>query len=109
MTEQQFLKNMIDFQKTTFNNYFNAMVLLQEQTERVSKSLINQMTWLPDEGRRAGDQWIAACKQGRRNLKALVDENFTKAEAFFAGEADNQQTRNTKAGGQKASAAQKTK
>jgi uncharacterized protein YdiU (UPF0061 family) len=85
MDQKQLFKQMLDFQKTTFDNSFNAMVLLQEQTEKASQTLLDQATWLPEEGRKAIDQWMAAYKQGREEYKALVDENFKKVESFFAG------------------------
>jgi len=85
MDQKQILKQMLDFQKTTFDNSFNAMVLLQEQSEKASQTLLDQATWLPAEGRKAIDEWIAAYKQGQVEYKAQVDENFKKVEAFFAG------------------------
>jgi len=84
MDQKQLFKQMLDFQKTTFDNSFNAMVLLQEQTEKASVTLLDQATWLPEEGRKAIDEWIAAYKKGREEYKALVDENFKKVEEFFA-------------------------
>ena len=84
MDQKQLFKQMLDFQKTTFDNSFNAMVLLQEQTEKASVTLLDQATWLPEEGRKAIDEWIAAYKKGREDFKALVDENFSKVETFFA-------------------------
>ena len=85
MDQKQLLKQMLDFQKTTFDNSFNAMVLLQEQSDKASQTLLDQATWLPAEGRKAIDEWMAAYKQGQVEYKALVDENFKKVEAFFAG------------------------
>jgi hypothetical protein len=85
MDQKQLFKQMLDFQKTTFDNSFNAMVMLQEQTEKASVTLLDQATWLPEEGRKAIDEWIAAYKKGREEYKALVDENFKKVEEFFAG------------------------
>ena len=85
MDQKQILKQMLDFQKTTFDNSFNAMVLLQEQSDKASQTLLDQATWLPAEGRKAIDEWMAAYKQGQVEYKALVDENFKKVEAFFAG------------------------
>jgi hypothetical protein len=85
MDQKQLFKQMLDFQKTTFDNSFNAMVLLQEQTEKASVTLLDQATWLPEEGRKAIDEWIAAYKKGREEYKTLVDENFSKVEEFFAG------------------------
>jgi len=99
MDQKQFIKQLLDFQKTTFDNSFNAMVLLQEQTEKASKTLLDQMTWLPVDSRKANDQWVAAYKKGCEDFKALVDENFSKAEALFVGGASGHKTK--KAGVQK--------
>ena len=85
MDQKQLFKQMLDFQKTTFDNSFSAMVMLQEQSEKASQTLLDQATWLPAEGRKAIDEWMAAYKQGHEDYKALVDENFKKVEAFFAG------------------------
>jgi polyhydroxyalkanoate synthesis regulator phasin len=84
MDQKQLFKQMLDFQKTTFDNSFSAMVMLQEQTEKAAQTLLDQASWLPEEGRKAIDEWVAAYKKGREEFKALVDENFKKVEDFFA-------------------------
>jgi uncharacterized protein YdiU (UPF0061 family) len=85
MDQKQLFKQMLDFQKSTFDNTFSAMMMLQEQTEKAAETMLDQATWLPAEGRKAIDEWIAAYKKGREDFKALVDENFKKVEGFFAG------------------------
>jgi polyhydroxyalkanoate synthesis regulator phasin len=84
MDQKQIFKQMLDFQKTTFDNSFSAMMMLQEQTEKAAQTLLDQASWLPEEGRKAIDEWVAAYKKGREEFKALVDENFKKVEDFFA-------------------------
>ena len=83
MDQKQLLKQMLDFNKNAFDNTFNAMVMLQEQTERAAGTVIDQATWLPEEGRKAITDWVDAYKKGREDLKILVDENFKKVETFF--------------------------
>jgi hypothetical protein len=80
-------KQMIDFQKTAFDNTFSAMVALQDQTEKMVNITIEQSAWLPEDGKKAINEWTEACKKGRDDFKKLVDENFSKAEGFFAGQA----------------------
>ena len=109
MEQKQLFKQMLDFQKTTFENSFNAMVLLQEHTEKASKTLLDQVTWLPDEGRKASNEWIAACKKGRDDFKALVDENFSKMEAIFDDNATAAKTRKPKSKAQNESVSKKAK
>ncbi len=83
MDQKQLLKQMIDFNQTAFNNTFNAMVMLQQQSEQVASALLEQATWLPEEGKKAIDEWINSYKKGRDEFKKYVDESFAKVEAFF--------------------------
>ena len=80
-------KQMIDFQKTAFDNTFGAMVALQDQTEKMVNITIEQSAWLPKEGKKAINEWTEAYKKGRDDFKELMDENFSRAEGFFAGQA----------------------
>ena len=77
-------KQMIDFQKATFDNTFSAMVMLQEQTERMVQTLMGQATFLPDEGKKMLNEWVQSFKKGREEFKKAVDESFGKVEAYFA-------------------------
>ena len=77
-------KQMIDFHKASFDNTFNAMVMLQEQTEKMVSTLLDQSTWLPEEGRKAINEWVNAYKKGREDFRKAVDENFKKVEDFFS-------------------------
>lgn len=76
-------KQLIDFNKATFDNTFNAMVLLQEQTERMTKDFVDRATGLPDEGTKLFNEWIQSFKKGREEFKKVVDESFSKVEAYF--------------------------
>ena len=93
MDATKITKQMIDFQKATFDNTFNAMVMLQDQAERMSKTLLEQATWLPEEGRTAIRDWVGAYQSGREEFKKNVDDNFQKVEAFFEGAAKGKKTK----------------
>lgn len=84
MEQKQILKQMIEFQQTTFNNTYNANSLLQDQFERVANTMLDQATWIPAESRKAIDGWVGAYKSGRDNLKKYVEDSYKKAEEFFA-------------------------
>ncbi len=83
MESAKIAKQMIDFQKTMFDNTYHAMVLVQEQTERMAGTLLDQATWMPEEGKKAIRAWVDAFKNGRENFKKGVDENFKRVEDFF--------------------------
>jgi len=78
-------KQMIDYQKAAFDNTFNAVVMFQDQTEKMADKLLNEITWFPAEGKKAIEDWAKAYKLGRENLKKSVDENFKRADDFFGG------------------------
>ena len=77
-------KQMIDFNKASFDNTFTAMVLLQEQTEKMVNAFMEQATWLPGEGKKALNEWVETVKKGREDFKKVVDQGFGKVEDYFA-------------------------
>jgi polyhydroxyalkanoate synthesis regulator phasin len=77
-------KQMIDFNKATFDNTYNAMTLLQEQTAKMVNTFMGQATFLPEEGKKMLDEWVQTFKKGREEFKKAVDEGFTKVETYFA-------------------------
>ncbi len=83
MDQKQIFKQMLDFNKSSFTNAFNALGMAQEQTETMSNSLIDQAAWLPAEGKKAIKDWLTACKKGRKEYKKLMDEAYKKVDDFF--------------------------
>ena len=84
MEPKQIAKQMIDFNKTAFDNSFEAMAVLQDQTEKMVNAIIEQNTLIPEEGKKAVSDWIKSYKKGRNDFKIAADESFKKVEAFFA-------------------------
>jgi polyhydroxyalkanoate synthesis regulator phasin len=82
--QKTIFKQMVDFNKAAFDNTFSAMATVQEQTEKMAKTVLEQATWLPEEGKKVINEWIQAYKKGREDYKKLVDENFKRVEDFFA-------------------------
>ena len=83
MDQKQVVRQMIDFQKASFDNSFSAMVMIQEQAEKMAKTFLDQANWLPDDGKGVLNQWIGAYKKGRDEFKKSVDENFQKVDEYF--------------------------
>ncbi len=77
-------KQMIEFNKAAFDNSFNTMVLLQEQTEKMVNAFLEQSPWLPEEGKKILNEWIAAYKKGREEFKKVVNEGYKKVDSYFA-------------------------
>lgn len=81
-------KQMIDFNKTTFDNSFSMMVMLQEQMEKTVSTFIEQSTWLPEDGRKVLSEWVSTYKKGREDFKKAVDESYKKVDSYFASKKD---------------------
>ena len=85
MDQKQLFKQVIDFQKSTFDNSFKAMSTLQEQGDKMINTFLEQAAWLPADGKKAVNEWLDAYKQGRESFKTSVEENFQKVQGFFSG------------------------
>ncbi len=83
MDQKQMFKQVIEFNQTTFNNAYNAMVLLQDQFEKAASAALDQAIGLPAEGRKAIENWSEAFKEGRKNFKQQMDNGFEQAEKLF--------------------------
>lgn len=85
MDQKQIAQQMMQFNKTAFDNSFNAMTMVYEQSEKMVGSFLQQATWIPEEGRKAIENWMQSYKKGCEDFKKLADENYQKVEEFFAG------------------------
>jgi septation ring formation regulator EzrA len=85
MDPKQIAKQMMQFNKTAFDNTFDAMTVLQEQTEKMIAMWMDQSPLLPADGKKAINDWLKAYKKGREDFKTAVDENYNKVEEFFSG------------------------
>lgn len=84
MEQGKVAKQMIDFHKATFDNTFNTISILQEQTVSMVNLFLKQSNWLPDEGRKVINEWVKSYKTGLSGLKTSADDSFEKVEDFFA-------------------------
>ena len=59
MDQKQIAKQMIQFNKTAFDNSFNAMTMVYEQNEKMVNAFLTQATWLPENGKTAIERFLA--------------------------------------------------
>ena len=77
-------KQVITFQKTLFENSFNAMKTVQDQAETMMDTIMGQLPWVPEEGKQSINTSIEFYKEARDNFKKAVDDGFVKMEEMFA-------------------------
>jgi len=71
------------FQKTVFENSFNAMALTQDQTEKMVSAYLEQLPWVTDEGKKSLKDTIDMAKKARDDFKKAVDEGYAKFEELL--------------------------
>jgi len=84
MPGKAIFKQFILFNKSAFDNSFNALVMLQEQTEKAAKAMLDQAKWLPSEGQKTIDEWVSSHTKARNEFKQTVDSSFLKVEEYLA-------------------------
>jgi polyhydroxyalkanoate synthesis regulator phasin len=84
MDTKQIVKQMIQFNKTAFDNTFNAMIVMQEQTEKMIGTYLEQAPMIPAEGKKTIADWMKSYKKSREDFKAAAEANYKKVEDFFA-------------------------
>ena len=96
MEQTTIMKQMMNYNKTAFDNAYNAVTMLQDQAEKMMNVSMEQATWIPEEGKQFADEWAKTCRQGWKDFKNAVDANFKKAEDFFAGPGKTKKTETKK-------------
>lgn len=83
METTQFAKQTLGFQKTILENSFNAMTMVQDQTEKMVNGYLDQLPWVTAEGKKSMQTSINMGKKARNDFKKAVDDGFSKIEELF--------------------------
>jgi len=79
----QLAKQALQFQKTVFENSFTAMVMAQEQTEKMFASYLENLPWVNEENKKTIQSSMDMAKKARDDYKKATDEGFAKFEEFM--------------------------
>ena len=77
------LKQMVEFNKTVFDQGYHAMEILRDQNQKITSTVLNQVKWLPEEGKKSVGEWMKLYNQGCSNFKKTVDQNYKSIEDLF--------------------------
>lgn len=80
---ENYARQMIDFQKTTFDNTYNTIVKIQDQTEKMTLDVLGQMPWVTEEGKKALGESVRMFKNVRDDYRKVVTDGFVKMEELF--------------------------
>lgn len=83
METTQFAKQALGFQKTMLENSFKAMIMVQDQTEKMVNGYLDQLPWVTAEGKKSLQTSVEMTKKARDDFKKAVDEGFGKIEELL--------------------------
>jgi hypothetical protein len=84
METSKITKQVIDFQKTSFENWYSAISVLQDQAVSAMDMMLDQAYMIPEEGRSAIQGWMGLVQEERDRFKTYVDKGFTTLEKAAA-------------------------
>ena len=83
METNNLLKKAVHYQRNTFDNAYQAVVLFQDQAERVTNTWLDQVTGIPEEGKKLVGTWNENYRKGLKQYKDAVDEGFNRVEELL--------------------------
>ncbi len=84
MEQLQVLKQMAQMNKMAFDNSFNMMMSAFEQNKLMLNTFLSQPSSLPEEGKKAIEEWLKSYREGCEGLKKLADDGYTMVEKYMA-------------------------
>jgi hypothetical protein len=86
MEYNQIAKQMVDFQRISFENWFNAVSLMQDQAASSMDMVLGQSGWIPDDSRQSVKGWMDMLQKERVRFKDYMQKGFDDLEKFMTEE-----------------------
>ena len=67
------IEQILDFNKKAFDYSFNAMIAVQEHTEKIVLDFCGSSEYFPEEGKKIFGDWFQSYKKGLDEVKTSVD------------------------------------
>ena len=71
MNYKEFIKQTIDFNKASYENGFEAILMIQDQTEKMTNTFLDQVNWFPKEARNSFEEGIKMLKKGQMDYNII--------------------------------------
>jgi polyhydroxyalkanoate synthesis regulator phasin len=76
-------KEIVGLWKSTMENSLQSMSLLQNQSEKVTKMMMEQGMHAQEEGKKFFDQWLESVKKSQQDFQVQLQSQFEKLEQFL--------------------------
>ncbi|PIE71916.1 MAG: hypothetical protein CSA22_00425 [Deltaproteobacteria bacterium] len=83
MEPKDVMKQILEFNKNTFDNIYSSTLILQEQSRAMAQNIIDSQPGMPEETKKFLYDWLDSVKKAQSEFKKAIDENISKFEAMF--------------------------
>ncbi len=77
MNQYAMTKQMLDLQKSAFDNLMSSTIMLWNQTGSAMNTLLNLSPWVPEDGKKALLGFVEGGITGLENFKSVIDESYS--------------------------------
>lgn len=84
MDPKQLTKQLMDFNKAVFDQNFQMMKILHDQTENIFLRFLERSNWITEDGKKVIKEWAKVCIKGSEYFKGCADENYKKIAEYYA-------------------------
>ncbi|MEN6330559.1 MAG: hypothetical protein ABFD57_01085 [Smithella sp.] len=92
MNTMQIPKQLMELNKITIDNTFNAILVMQDHSRRIASGVVEKAAWIPENGKKAINDWMSSYAKGIEGLKSASDKSYKSITNLFdkRKEANNQ-------------------
>ena len=83
MDQKKIIRRMLYFNKRAFDNVFNTIASVQDQTVSFFTHFTEKANWITPEGKKVINQMSDSYRTGRSELKSMADENYRRVSRYF--------------------------
>ncbi len=80
MEQMKIAKQMLNFQRTMFDNTYNTVTVMQDSSQNIIHGLLNQFTWVTEEAKKPLNDSATLIKKAREDFKKTINQGFDKIE-----------------------------
>lgn len=78
-----FQRQLVEFQKSTFDSTFDAIAGFQDRQEEMLNDMLDKGKLLPDEGKQIIEAWVKTFKKGREDFRDAVETSYNLVDDYF--------------------------
>jgi len=86
------IRQILDFNKKAFDDSFNVVITVQENTEKMTRIFWEKSSLIPEEGKKMVEDWAHTYRNGLEEFRTSVDERFKLVENYLLSATDQMES-----------------